>query len=170
MIRVFTKQVLGTNVSKERIVRALSSNVAPSTNALPSVFDTIIKLTFIDSSGLRRVVPAMIGKTLHETGATHGIDIGPSSCGSPVNRVSSDRWLEPLYGEGSTSGYDHVVLNGPGVDEIKPMDYSEKRCLEQWWDDDELYPESRLASQVVLTKQMDGMTVFLPDRMDDAVP
>merc|ERR1711982_220068 len=82
------------------------------------------------------------------------------ACGLPVNRVSSPRWLEPLYGEGSTSGYDHVVIGGPGVDKVKPMDYSEKRCLEQWWDADEILPESRLASQVVLHKEMDGMYVF----------
>ena len=167
MLGLFTKRV-GTKLNKQ-ITRAVNTST-PATSTLPSVFDTIIKLTFIDSSGLRRVVPGFIGKTLHETADVHGIDIGPSSVGAPVNRVSSERWLEPLYGEGSCSGYDHVVLGGPGVDTAKPMDYSEKRCLEQWWDDDELFPESRLSSQIVLTKQMDGMTVFLPDRLAEDVP
>jgi hypothetical protein len=38
------------------------------------------------------------------------------------------------------------------------------------WDFDEIFDKSRLASAVVLTKEMDNMTVFVPDRIVDDVP
>ena len=100
----------------------------------------------------------------------HGIDIGPSSSGGPVEKVRSDTWTEPLYGEGPTTGFDHVLLTGNGVETAPPKNRVEERMLRQYWEDDELYPESRLASVIVLTKEMDGMTVYVPDRLVDDIP
>ena len=146
------------------------SVAAPADGSAPSVYDAIVKINFLDDEGNRRVVPGIIGKTLWETAIMHGIDIGPSSCGGPVEAVRSSTWTEPLYGEGTTTGYDHVVLGGNGVEKAKPMDKSERRQLSEYWDEDELYPESRLASQIVLVKEMDGMNVFLPPRICDDNP
>jgi hypothetical protein len=42
--------------------------------------------------------------------------------------------------------------------------------LEDYWDFDEIFSESRLASQIKLTKQMDGMIVYVPPRVDDSNP
>lgn len=75
-----------------------------------------------------------------------------------------------MFGEGPTSGYDHVVLSGPGVDTANPITYAEERMLEDYWDFDEIFPESRLATQVTLTKAMDGMIVYVPPRVDDSNP
>jgi hypothetical protein len=41
--------------------------------------------------------------------------------GGPSEDVHSERWTEPVFGEGPTSGYDHVVLSGPGVNTATPM-------------------------------------------------
>jgi len=84
--------------------------------------------------------------------------------------VRSERWTEPLFGDGPTSGYDHVVLNGPGVNTATPMTHAEERMLEDYWDFDEIFPESRLASMVTLTKEMNGMIVYVPPRVDDSNP
>jgi hypothetical protein len=43
-------------------------------------------------------------------------------------------------------------------------------ALGDYWDDDEIFPESRLATQVTVTKEMDGMTVYVPDRLVDDNP
>lgn len=143
---------------------------APSDGSTPTVYDSLVRITFLDDEGNRRVVPGIVGKTLWETAVMHGIDIGPSSCGGPVEAVRSDTWTEPLYGEGTTTGFDHVVLGGNGVDKAKPMDKSERRMLHEYWAEDELFPESRLASQIVLVKEMDGMNVYLPPRLCDDIP
>jgi hypothetical protein len=43
--------------------------------------------------------------------------------------------------------------------------------LEAYWDDDELVEgSSRLASMVTINKDMDGMVVYVPDRLCDDIP
>jgi len=78
--------------------------------------------------------------------------------------------MEPLFGEGPTSGYDHVLLNGNGAESAPQRNQTELRMLGDYWDPDEIRPESRLASMVPLTKEMDGMNVFVPDRIVDDIP
>mmetsp|Transcript_14979 Transcript_14979/g.35761 ORF Transcript_14979/g.35761 Transcript_14979/m.35761 type:complete len:195 (+) Transcript_14979:52-636(+) len=163
-------------LSAVSVSRPLSTTTAPapstadSTSSLPSVKDVMIKLTFVDPSGARRVVPGIIGKNLHDISELHGIELGPASVGGAVSAIRSSTWEEPLYGEGPTSGFDHVLLVGNGVDTARPIDHVEMRMLNQYWDDDEIFPESRLACCITLTKEMDGMTVYVPDRIVDDIP
>jgi len=143
------------------------SAVSAVTGGPPSVMDVIVNLNFVDPEGARRQVPGFVGKTIYETCELHGIDLGPASVGAPVEEVRSSTWTEPLYGEGPTSGFDHILITGKGSDTAKPITWMEERCLQDYWDDDEIFPESRLATQVFLTKDMDGMTVYVPDRLVD---
>lgn len=99
-----------------------------------------------------------------------GIDIGPASGGAKPETQRSPTWYEPTFGEGPTSGYDHVVLAGKGADKVVRPNYAEEQQLEDYWDWDEIFDGSRLASVVTLTKEMDGMTVFVPDRLVDDCP
>ncbi len=98
------------------------------------------------------------------------IDLGPASVGGLVEKVQSSTWTEPLYGEGPTTGYDHVLLVGNGADTATEKSWVEENALSDYWDEDEIFPESRLASQVLVTKEMDGMTVYVPDRIVDDIP
>jgi hypothetical protein len=100
----------------------------------------------------------------------HDIDIGPSSSGSAPEVRRTETWYEPTFGEGATSGYDHVVLVGKASESATRKTPIEEQMLEDHWDWDEIYEGSRLASAVVLTKDMDGMTVYVPDRIVDDVP
>eukprot|EP00560_Eucampia_antarctica_P008202 CAMPEP_0197826118 /NCGR_PEP_ID=MMETSP1437-20131217/3107_1 /TAXON_ID=49252 ORGANISM="Eucampia antarctica, Strain CCMP1452" /NCGR_SAMPLE_ID=MMETSP1437 /ASSEMBLY_ACC=CAM_ASM_001096 /LENGTH=176 /DNA_ID=CAMNT_0043426401 /DNA_START=23 /DNA_END=553 /DNA_ORIENTATION=+ len=144
--------------------------VVKSENRTFSVKDVTISLNIVDPSGARRQVPGLIGKSIYETCQMHNIDLGPVSVGGAVEEIRSDTWTEPLYGEGPTAGYDHVLLNGNGTETAKPMTHVEANMLDHYWDEDEIFPESRLASQVLLTKQMDGMIVYVPDRLVDDIP
>lgn len=110
------------------------------------------------------------GKTLYETAEMNDIELGPASVGGSVEEVRSDTWTEPLYGEGPGTGYDHVLLVGKGVETAKQRTWVEDHLLSQYWDEDEIFPESRLATQVPVTKAMDGMTVYVPDRIVDDIP
>mmetsp|Transcript_109796 Transcript_109796/g.153868 ORF Transcript_109796/g.153868 Transcript_109796/m.153868 type:complete len:171 (-) Transcript_109796:71-583(-) len=151
-------------------LRTFSASPSAATSDAPSVFDKLISLTVVDPSGARRKIPGMVGTTLYDACETNEVELGPvNSCGPP-EVVQSERWTEPVFGDGPTSGYDHVVLNGPGVDTADPPTNSEKRMLEDYWDFDEIFPESRLASQVKLTQSMDGMIVYVPHRLDDSNP
>jgi hypothetical protein len=139
------------------------------------------------------------GTSLYEACEANEVELGPITIGGPPVDVHSERWTEPVFGEGPTSGYDHVVLSGPGVNTATPMTHAgtlmtgygsiviltfsnefyfflitqlpkESRMLEDYWDFDEVFPESRLASMITLTKQMDGMIVYVPPRVDDSNP
>jgi hypothetical protein len=99
-----------------------------------------------------------------------GIDIGPTSGGAKPETKRTETWMEPTFGEGPTSGYDHVVLAGKGADKVVRKNYAEVEQLEDYWEWDEIYEGSRLASVVELTKEMDGMVVYVPDRIVDDVP
>lgn len=176
--------------------RAMSSAAeAPA----PTVFDKLIKLTIVDPSGARRKIPAMVGRcilvisdpgtflpfifrcshlslflcsgtSLYEACETNEVELGPVTGCGVAQIVHSERWTEPVFGDGPSSGYDHVVLSGPGVDTAAPMTRTEVRMLEDYWDFDEIFPESRLASVIKLTKDMDGMIVYVPPRVDDSNP
>mmetsp|Transcript_29277 Transcript_29277/g.70543 ORF Transcript_29277/g.70543 Transcript_29277/m.70543 type:complete len:198 (+) Transcript_29277:81-674(+) len=152
---------------------AAAAEAAPtpsSTGAAPTVMDKLISLTIVDPSGARRKINGMVGTTLYEACETNEVELGPATFGGPPINVHSERWTEPVFGEGPTSGYDHVVLSNTGGATMPPMTPPESKMLEDYWDFDELYPESRLASQIHLTKEMDGMIVYVPDRVDDSNP
>lgn len=87
-----------------------------------------------------------------------------------MESIRSDTWTEPLYGEGPTTGYDHVLIVGNGADTASPITHIESKILKDYWEEDEIFPESRLASQIKVTSQMDGMTVYVPDRLIDDIP
>lgn len=68
--------------------RTLASPAVASAAALdpPSVFDSVVKLTIIDPSGARRVIPAYVGSTLYDACDANGVDLGPASYGDPGER------------------------------------------------------------------------------------
>jgi hypothetical protein len=96
--------------------------------------------------------------------------LGPISTAAPFEAKRSEEWTEPLFGEGPTCGFDMVLLTGNGVETCPPKNQTEVRMLNHYWDEDELFPESRLASVIPLTKAMDGMIVYVPDRIVDDIP
>ena len=137
-----------------------------------STFDKVVKITIIDPSGARRVIPGYVGQSLYDACDMNNVDLGPSSVCAPQQKIRSSTWTEPLYGEGATSGFDHVMLQGgnKGVELVEPPHSNEIKMLEAYWDEDEIFPESRLASQVEINGDMDGMVVYVPDRLVDDIP
>lgn len=111
-----------------------------------------------------------LGKTLYDNCEELGIDLGPASVGAPYEVVRTENWTEPTFGEGVNSGFDMVVLVGNGVATAEPKSYLEDQMISDYWDEDEIFDGARLASAVTLTKEMDGMIVYIPDRLADDVP
>ena len=104
---------------------------------------------------------------MYEACESQGILLGPASHGGLLETRQSPTWIEPTFGEGSTEGFDHVVLTGEGAKAVNmPPSKTELQMLEDYWDFDEIFEGSRLASCITLKKEMDGMVVFVPDRID----
>ena len=74
----------------------------------------------------------------------------------------SERWIEDAYGEGPSSWASHVVVPKEWNDKIPEPMYAELETLDLI-DSVDRAPTSRLATQIVLTKELDGMTVYVPD-------
>ncbi|GKY95176.1 hypothetical protein MPSEU_000481000 [Mayamaea pseudoterrestris] len=171
MFRIIAQRATGSLRSTALSRVYFSANAAAATApAAPSVKDLLIDLTFVDPSGARRKVTGLVGKTLAEICELHDIELGPSNPAAPPEVQRTDSWIEPTFGEGVSSGYDHVVLVGNGKDTAPRKTPIEEQMLEDYWEADEIYEGSRLASAVVLTKDMNGMTVYVPDRITDDVP
>mmetsp|Transcript_3987 Transcript_3987/g.4451 ORF Transcript_3987/g.4451 Transcript_3987/m.4451 type:complete len:185 (+) Transcript_3987:66-620(+) len=158
------------NIALRSFSTASEEHASAFGGTTPSIFEKIISLTIVDPSGARRKINGMVGKSLYEACETNEVELGPLTIGGPFEIVHSEEWTEPVFGSGPTSGYDHVIVSGPGVNTATPMTRSESRMIEDYWDFDEVFPESRLASMITLTKQMDGMIVYVPPRVDDSNP
>ena len=74
----------------------------------------------------------------------------------------SDRWVEDQYGEGPTSWASHVVIPKEWIGKIPEPLWGEKEILDLI-DKEDVTPNSRLATEIRLTKDLDGMTVYVPD-------
>ena len=48
-----------------------------------------------------------------------------------------------------------------------PRVRQEVRLLQRVWDDDEIKASSRLSCMITLTKELDNLLVYLPDRVPD---
>lgn len=167
LVQTSTRRFL-FNKQRQQIVASFSSSSTASTT--PTVHDLLINLTIVDPSGARKKIKGIIGKTLYEACELQGVQLGLASYGGNWATKRSDTWEEPTFGEGACGGYDHVVLTGKGSDAVEMAPHPpEIDMLRDYWDGNELYEGSRLASQVKINKEMDGMVVFVPDRIDDEI-
>ncbi len=85
-------------------------------------------------------------------------------------KIHNERWTEDLFGEGPQLGHDHVMIPNNWAAKIPPRFEQEVRALKENWDDEEINDNSRLASMIHLTKELDGIVVYMPDRVPDDCP
>lgn len=130
---------------------------------LSTVAEVTVKITFIDHEGSRAVVPGRVGMSVAQVAELHGIDIGPTSMGAPRSVVHSPNWTEDLFGEGASLGYDHVQIPPTWLEKLPPRTDHESELLNTYWDPEDLSASSRLASQITLNKDLDGIQIFIPD-------
>jgi len=151
----------------------LFGSAAPSSKSHPLQHNSsnTVNLTFIDHTGVRVTVAGRRGMTLYDIASAHQIDLGPLSIAGDVMRYNSSEWHEDVYGEGVGTAFDHVMLNNDWSDLVKPKDEIERMLLDAYWDEEDISEEnSRLASQIVVTKEMEGLSVYVPDGLPDDCP
>ena len=90
--------------------------------------------------------------------------------GDPIQKIHSAEWTEDLFGEGPQLGHDHIMIPDAWAAKMPPRLDVEVDLLHGVWDKDEVNGSSRLACMVTLTKELDGITVYLPDRVPDDAP
>ena len=108
--------------------------------------------------------------TVYECATLHGIDLGPANPGGLEERKHSDEWTEELFGEGPNSAFDHVMISNKWSSIVGKRGAMEDMMLDQAWDPEEIKDNSRLACMIILTKEMDGMSVYIPDGLPSDCP
>ena len=91
--------------------------------------------------------------------------------GSPRDLLHKDGgWYEPKYGEGASCYFCHVIVPKSHYDLLPPKRPDEVEQLAQYPFPEDMTDTSRLACQVVLTKEMDGMVIYIPDGPPSDLP
>ena len=99
------------------------------------------KMTFIERDGTRREVDAPIGLSVLEIAHKHGIDLEGACEGSLACSTC------------------HVVVEGEWFDKLAPASEDEEDMLDLAFG---LQQTSRLGCQIIMTEELDGLTVSLP--------
>ncbi|XP_027092473.1 ferredoxin-2, mitochondrial [Coffea eugenioides] len=147
-------QRLASQVSKSPSLslcsRAIINRSSASLSSSPSakVADRIVKLSVVDPDGIKREVVGLSGQTLLKALANHGL-IDPAShrleeidaCSAECEVHIAQEWLEKL----------------------PPPTYDEQYVLKRNSRVRVLNKHSRLGCQVVLTPELQGMVVALPE-------
>ena len=88
--------------------------------------------------------------------------------GGAVNKKHSETWTEDLFGEGACTGFDHVKIPKQYQPLLSEMNDQERFMLDSYWETDDLTEgASRLASQITVGREMEGMVVYIPDGLAD---
>lgn len=107
----------------------------------PSVTPSAARMTFIDRDGVRRDVEAPLGLSVLEIAHKHGIDI-EGACEGSLACSTCHVIVDPAW---------FARLGTPSEDEEDMLDLAFG-----------LEKTSRLGCQIVMTPELDGLTVRLP--------
>jgi 2Fe-2S ferredoxin len=99
------------------------------------------KMTFIERDGTRREVDAPLGLSVLEIAHKHGIDIEGACEGSLACSTC------------------HVIVDGEWFELLKDASEDEEDMLDLAFG---LTKTSRLGCQIIMTEELDGLTVALP--------
>ncbi|MGO9674479.1 MAG: 2Fe-2S iron-sulfur cluster-binding protein [Methylocella sp.] len=102
------------------------------------------KITFVDSLGESRTVEAEIGSTVMEAAIRNAIPEITAECGGGCACATCHVYIDEAF----------LALTGKASDQEEDMlDFAYK-----------VQPNSRLSCQIVVTQELDGLTVRTPDR------
>ncbi len=140
-----------------------------STSTAPTVDDVKVGITLVDYAGKEHKMFGLVGQTLVQASELNGLDsvLINDGDGAVIDQdiIHNERWTEQNFGEGATSFHAHVLVPDEWLGKLPPIRPDESSQL----DDMDFFgrgprtKNSRLADQIMLTKELDGMTVHVPD-------
>ncbi|KAM5562919.1 hypothetical protein ABKV19_017882 [Rosa sericea] len=138
------------SLSKSLISRSSATAAAPSSSTSSSrkVSDRIVKLFAIDVDGRKREIVGLSGQTLLKALANNGL-IEPAS-----------HRLEDIE---ACSSECEVNIAQEWFDKLPPRTYDEEYLLKKYARARVLNKHSRLGCQIVLTNELQGMVVAIPE-------
>ena len=112
-----------------------------------------VHVNFVDTEGQRIRVPGRIGQSLYEVAQLHNLDMdGHDSENNPYSFRRTDMWTEDEFGEGPSNAQDHIILDDTWQRKVTPPMPEEISALKDYVYHNDLTENSRLASQILLSK------------------
>ena len=139
---------------------------------LPRASDVSVKVNLQLHGGEQRSFIGRVGDTMTNAAAANGVDeLGTDDFGggATTDIVHNDTWTEQLFGEGPQSVLSHVILTEEWAAKV-PAPLSGEAKVLSGLDADERKSNSRIASEIRLTKELDGITCFVPPQPPSNIP
>ena len=141
---------------------------------LPRASDVAVSVNLKFHGGEVARITGRVGQSIVDACAAHGIEelyADDGGGGAITDIVHRDSWTEQTFGEGPQSVVSHVILTNDWVDKVPPPLTGEETILKHSLDEGERRgANSRLASEITLTKELDGITCFVPPQPPFNIP
>lgn len=138
------------------------------------VEDVTVNITFVNYAGERTTLPGRVGESLFDLARRYSyafVDAGCGGGGTPQDVLHKDgMWYEPKYGEGAACSFCHVIIPQSHYPKLAPKRPDEIAQLETYPFPEDMTNTSRLACQVKLSDDMNGMVVYIPDGPPSDIP
>jgi hypothetical protein len=126
-----------------------------------------VNVTFVNYAGVRTSLPGRVGDSLFDIARRYKYEFVDGACGgggSPREVLHAEGgWFEPKYGEGAQCHFCHVIIPKSHYPLVPAKRPDELAQLRSYPFPEDMTETSRLACQVKVTKEMDGMVVYCPD-------
>lgn len=153
------------------LVRGAGASQVTARAFSTTVSDVVSKVTFVNYKGERHTLAGFHGQSLVEVCAYHGkpdlLEDDGAGGGNTSEIVHSDTWTESVYGEGATSAHSHVVIPPEWMGKIPAPTSNEAAILEA---SEDMGENSRLGAEIRLSKELDGLVVYIPDPYPCDIP
>mmetsp|Transcript_5005 Transcript_5005/g.6318 ORF Transcript_5005/g.6318 Transcript_5005/m.6318 type:complete len:181 (+) Transcript_5005:459-1001(+) len=166
-LRLTIRQTAGLRAVKASPAMSLKHRLlstSANARARPLVSDVIANVTFVNYKGERQTLAGLEGQSLVEVCSSHDkeeiLEDDGAGGGMSSQIVQSETWTEDVYGEGATSNQSHVIIPPEWYAKLPEPTPQESDLLK---DLDNRTPNSRLGSEIRLTKELDGLVVYVPD-------
>ena len=126
-----------------------------------------MNVTFVNYAGERTSLPGRVGDTLFDVAKRYKYRFVDGACGGGGSARDllhkEGGWYEPKYGEGAQCYFCHVIIPKSHYAGLPPKRPDELFQLRKYPFAEDMTDTSRLACQVRLSKENDGMLVYCPD-------
>jgi hypothetical protein len=132
-----------------------------------------VSVTFVDYLGHRHTVLGRVGQSLVDVCRTYDMDLLECDTvhggGNQYEVIHNDVWTEDVFGEGPVSSLSHVIVANEWLAKV-PAAVPQELLLLSELDSDQKTSNSRLGSEIYLTKELHGIVVNVPDPPPSDLP
>ncbi|RLN76468.1 hypothetical protein BBJ28_00007347 [Nothophytophthora sp. Chile5] len=125
-----------------------------------------VNVVLVDYEGHRHVVQGRAGQTLRQACEMNGVPYVKDDSlggGGQFDAVRSDFYTESLFGEGATSPQSHVVVSNEWISKLPTANSKERHIIDTYVPAEDRSVNSRLGTEIVLQKELDGLVVAVPE-------